>query len=327
MNNVITYSPSRTIALTHACANRCLYCGFREDGDGLYPFEEIRKVTGQKQGEGTPEMLLMSGEHAEVAPSVRNDLISLGFTSMVQWTRRVADYLLDRNLLPHINIGTLDFSSFLELKEVSASIGLMMEGDYGSLGETVHPQKNFVQRLQNLEWAGQLHIPFTTGILVGIGESQKDRIRSIKAITECGKTYGHLQEIILQKYVPNHRSRVQPQEITAEELRELIITAREELPDISMQIPPNLNSNWADLLELGFNDIGGISNEADVINSENPWPAINEITETLKQRGYQLRKRLPIYRKYYKMGWYSNKVKRIIEEWIQSDEEYDYYTQ
>jgi len=245
---------------------------------------------------------------------------------MVQWTKEVCDYLLALNLLPHINIGLLDYTGLKELKEVSASMGLMMEGDYGNLGSAIHPQKNFSMRIQNLEWAGQLKIPFTTGILMGLGESQKDRIRSIQAIISCGKTFDHVQEIILQNYVPNRSSYIPAQEISTGELKELIDLCKEELPEVSLQIPPNLNSNWPDLLALGFNDLGGIS-EIDLVNSENPWPPIEQVRKILKKKRYHLRKRLPIYPKYYQQGWYSKKVGRVIEKWLKSDDEYQYYTQ
>ncbi len=326
MNNVITYSPSMTIALTRACANQCLYCGYRDDGDGLLQFEEIQKIAAHAQKEGVAEILLMSGENADRVPSVKSALQSVGLASMVRWTKRVCEYLLGLNLLPHINIGILDYGGLEELKDVSASMGLMMEGDYGNLGAKVHPQKNFKMRLQNLEWAGQLQIPFTTGILMGLGESQTDRIRSIEAIISCGKTYGHVQEIILQNYVPNRSSRIPAQKLSAGELGEIASLVREALPDVSLQIPPNLNPNWLDLLALGFNDLGGIS-QTDVINSENPWPPIKEMAKLLQSKKYNPRKRLPIYPKYYQQGWYSAKVGAVIEKWIQSEDEYQYYTQ
>jgi len=327
MNKLITYSPSTTIALTRACANRCRYCGFREDGDGLLPFAKIETIAAHARNEGVSEILLMSGENADRVPSVKNDLKLLGLASIVEWAKKVADYLLSMNLLPHINIGILDYTALQELKEVSASMGLMMEGDYGSLGTAVHPQKSFTRRLQNLEWAGQLQIPFTTGILMGLGETQKDRLRSIEAIINYSKTYAHVQEIILQNYVPNHRSHLPAHEISPGELKKLIDLAKEELPEVSLQIPPNLNSNWADLLALGFNDLGGISKETDLINQENPWPTVKEIAYILKKKKYQLRKRLPIYAKFYQRGWYSPKVGRAIVQWIQNDDEYQYYTQ
>ena len=162
---------------------------------------------------------------------------------------------------------------------------------------------------------------------MGLGESQKDRIRSIQAIISCSQTYDHVQEIILQNYVPNRNSRIPAQEISKEELKEVIDLCQEEIPDVALQIPPNLNSNWPDLLALGFNDLGGISNGTDLINPESPWPPIGKMKKILKEKKYNLRKRLPIYPKYYRRGWYSERVGLVIERWIQSDDEYQYYTQ
>ncbi len=327
MNDVITYAPSTTIALTRSCANRCLYCGFRRDDDGLLRFEEIAAIAHRAREDGKPEVLVMAGENADRVASVRSALASLGFTSMVQWAKRVCEYLLEQELLPHVNIGWLGYAELKELKDVSASMGLMMEGDYGSLGAVVQPQKDFALRLQNLEWAGQLEIPFTTGILIGMGESQKDRIRSMQAIIGCARRHGHVQEIILQNYVPNRNSRISAQRVSVKELKEIIDIAREALPEVSLQIPPNLNSDWPELLRLGADDLGGISKEADLVNPERPWPAPEEMTEILHKNKYTLRKRLPIYARCYKLGWCSEKVGQIISGWIQSDHDYQYYTQ
>jgi FO synthase subunit 1 len=326
MNNVITYSPATTIPLTYACANQCLYCGFRQDEAALLPFDEIQTIAAQAQSKGISEVLVMSGENADRVPSVKSALKLLGLASMVQWTKRVCNYLLELNLLPHINIGILDYTGLAELKEVSASMGLMMEGDYGKLSSIVNPQKDFSRRLQNLELAGQLKIPFTTGVLMGLGQSQSDRIRSIQAIVSCHQTYGHVQEIILQNYVPNRRSHTPTQMVSTEELKEIIALVKLESPDISLQIPPNLNLDWADLLSVGINDLGGIG-KIDLVNRESPWLPVEKIAEILKGKNYRLRKRLPIYPKYYQLGWYSQRVGAVIEKWIQNDHEYRYYTE
>jgi len=327
-NNTITYSLSTTIALTHACFNRCLYCNFRKEGGGLLQFEEIRKTAEWARKDKRSEVLVISGENADQVVSVRRDLRLLGLDSMVQWTKRVCEYILEQDLLPHVNIGVLDFSGLNELKEVSASMGLMMEGDYGSLGYRIHPQKSFSMRIQNLEWAGLLKIPFTTGILFGLGETQEDRIRSLQAIINCYRTYRHVQEIILQNFVPNRSNSCIPiREVSKEEIKEMIELCKEEMPDVSLQVPPNLNSKWRELLDLGINDLGGISENGDLVNPENPWPSIREIVRILNDKNYHLKKRLPIYPNYYQRGWYSKEVGRVIEKWIRSGNEYQYYTQ
>jgi 2-iminoacetate synthase ThiH len=136
-----------------------------------------------------------------------------------------------------------------------------------------------------------------------------------------------VQEIILQNYVPNRSSRIPAQKLSRGELGEIAYLVREALPDVSLQIPPNLNPNWPDLLALGINDLGGISRETDVINSENPWPPIEKMAKILQPKKYNLRKRLPIYPKYYQQGWYSARVGAVIEKWIQSEDEYQYYAQ
>lgn len=323
----ITYSPSMTIALTRACANRCLYCGFWEEGANLLPFEEIEKIALLARNLDVSEVLLIAGEKSDRVPSVKGALRSLGFGSITRWAKKVCEYLLGMDLLPHVNIGVLDFADLKALKEVSASIGLMMEGDYGTIGSRVHPQKSFSDRMDNLKWAGQLKIPFTTGILMGLGETQEDRLRSIEAIADGCKTYGHVQEIILQKYIPNKRSLVPPDEISRRDLKEIVAFCREIIPDVPLQIPVNLNAEWHELLSLGFDDLGGISLNGDVVNQDSPWPSIEKVGAVLKESDCRLRKRLPLYPKYFKQGWYSSRVGEVICRWISNEDEYGYYTE
>lgn len=322
----ITYSPSMTIALTRACANRCHYCGFREENASLLPFEEVEKIALQACNSRVSEVLVIAGEKSDQVPSVKETLRSLGFGSITRWAKKVCEYLLEMDLLPHVNIGVLNYEDLKALKEVSASMGLMMEGDYGTIGSRVHPQKAFSDRMRNLNWAGQLEIPFTTGILMGLGETQKDRLRSVEAIADSCKTYGHVQEIILQKYIPNKRSLCPPDEISRRDLKEIVAFCREIIPDVPLQIPINLNAEWHELLSLGFDDLGGLSLNGDVVNQENPWPPIEKIVAVLKESKCRLRKRLPLHPKYFKQGWYSRKVGEVVCRWISNEDEYGYYT-
>jgi 7,8-didemethyl-8-hydroxy-5-deazariboflavin synthase CofG subunit len=326
-SRVVTYSPSMTIALTRACANRCLYCGFREEGAGLLPLEEIERIALQACNLHVSEVLVMAGENADNVPSIKEALCSLGIRSMTQWAKKVCEFLLGRELLPHVNIGTLDYEDLKELKRVSASMGLMMEGDYGAFGSRVHPQKNFSNRIRNLKWAGQLKIPFTTGILMGLGEAQKERIRSIEAIADVANTYGHVQEIILQNYIQNNGSLIPAKEISRRELKEIVGLCKEIIPDVHLQIPVNLNTKWHELLSLGFDDLGGISLNGDVVNPDSPWPPVEKVNAILKKRHYHLRKRLPLYPKYFKQGWYSGRVGKVIGRWISNEDDYRYYAE
>ena len=161
---------------------------------------------------------------------------------------------------------------------------------------------------------------------MGLGETQGDRIRSIEAILACARTYGNVQEIILQNYTINRNSTTPFQGIRYDDLRKLIVLCKQEAIDVSIQIPPNLNPDWPDLLALGIDDLGGIG-KRDAVNSENPWPPVSEIAVILKGKKCTLRKRLPLYKRYYQQGWYSKKVGAVIEKWIQAGDEYRYYAQ
>jgi len=327
MTKIITYSPSTTIALTRACANRCLYCGYRQNDAGLRSFEALKAVAIGACRSGVSEILVTAGEKADQVPSIKSALMSLGVKTFTGWVKKVCDFLLSLDLLPHVNIGLLGYRDLKEIKEVSASMGLMMEGDYGALNPKIQPQKDFPSRIENLEWAGQLKIPFTTGILMGLGETRKDRLRSIETIIGLCKSYGHVQEIILQKYVPNRKSKIPPVKVPERELKEIIDLCRNEIPDVHLQIPVNLIDNWDELLDLGFDDLGGISQNGDLINFESVFPEVEQIRHLLKKKNRHLRKRLPIYPDYYQRGWYSKKVGKVIQKWIWDKDEYRYYTQ
>lgn len=323
---LVTYSPSLTIPLTRACVNQCLYCGYRKEGDGLLPLSDIKKMVKKAHQEGVSEILILSGEKADKTPEVQRDLYLLGMTSFVSWTMRICEYLLDEKLLPHVNIGTLDEDSLKQLRHVSASMGLMIEGVNQKVNARIHPDKKVQGRLGMIESAGKLKIPFTTGILLGTGEEQEDRFASILAIEGIQKKYGHIQEIILQRYVPNSQSHLRPQKISFHQMEEFIQFCKSHLPNVSIQIPPNLEPNWGKLVALGVNDLGGIGSDGDLINPRNPWPEINIITTGVMRSGGILKKRLPIYPLFYRMGWYSEKVGKILKYWIEGNDEYRYYS-
>jgi len=325
--NEFTYSPSLTLTLTRACANKCLYCGFRAEGAGLISFEEIEAIVHRAHQENVSEVLVMSGEKSGRTTAVRDDLQALGVASVPEFAKMICTYLLDCDLLPHVNIGLLHRAEMAELKEVVTSMGLMMEGDYGTLGSLVHPGKDFHSRLENLSWAGELGIPFTTGILMGLGETREDRLASIAAIARVAEEWGHVQEIILQPYVPNSRSSYSASQVGYEEIKALVAYCRERVPEIHLQLPINLFSNYLEILELGFDDLGGISRNGDLINPEHAWPSITDLESRLDTRAWRLKKRLPVYREFYRAGWCPSRVAEVVETWAVKDESYQYYLQ
>jgi len=324
MEKIVTYSKSYTLVLTHSCANKCLYCGFRKKEEGVISFGEVEEVLKIAKEKEHWEILVMSGEKPQKLPKVSRDLKTIGYNNFVDYVADICKLILKESLLPHTNIGVLPCKELNRLKRYNASMGLMLENINKTFGKVVHPQKNIAERFKVIKDAGRLQIPFTTGILIGLGETQKDRLNSLRAIIDLHKKYNHIQEIILQNFVPNLRSKIRVSaHVSAEDYRELIGFIKNN-SDIEVQIPQNLNPDYIKMLEFGASDLGGISEGKDHVNPDNPWGNIEEISRKLEALGYRLRGRLPIYKKYYKQGWYSEEVGRIIERYL-AREEFGYY--
>src|SRR3989304_7340670 len=244
MEQIITYSKSYTLILTHSCANLCLYCGFRKKDEGIILFPEAEEILKTAKEKGHWEILVMSGENPQKIPKVSRQLKTLGYNSFAEYAANISKLILKKHLLPHTNIGVLPFEDLNILKKYNASMGLMLENINSVFGKAVHPQKNIKERLRVIEDAGRLQIPFTTGILIGIGEDQRDRINSLKEIINLHSRYNHIQEIIIQNFVPNTGSKIRiSEQVKEEEYKELFDFVRDN-SDIPVQIPQNLNIDY-----------------------------------------------------------------------------------
>jgi FO synthase subunit 1 len=298
---VITYSPAYTLVPTYECFNRCSYCNFRTNPhqSPWLELEDAKKILTSLQDQEVIEILILSGEIHPQSPRRES------------WIRRVydlADLALSMGFLPHTNVGPLTFPEMAYLKQVNVSMGLMLEQLTPQLLTTVHrhaPSKEPSLRLQQLEWAGKLRIPFTTGILVGIGETLRQRQESLDAIAQIHNCWGHIQEVIIQPYSPGSEEELRGESIDGETMLEIVAMAREILPEsITIQIPPNLVDDRHLLLEclqLGASDLGGIVPK-DEVNPDYHHDLLC-LKETLKDSGYQLQPRLPVYPQYY--SWLS----------------------
>jgi len=314
----VTYSRSITIPVTHACSNHCVYCGFRRDNGELLSIVEVEKILRKGYDYQCREALLMSGEYPESIEKIHNQLCSNDFFDFVEYLCCLCEVVLNMNFLPHVNVGVLSFEQLSRLRPFVASMGIMIENINEEFGRKVHPEKKIPARLKMLENSGELQIPFTTGILIGLGEPHIDRMRSLRAILEIHRQYDHIQEIIIQPFVPNLQSKIkQSEQISLEEYKELITFIKDN-SDISVQIPPNLYPDYVQLIKAGVSDLGGISPEIDLINPEQPWPDPVDIRNRLKEEGYMLVERYPIYEKYINMGWYSEQVGKVIQA-VESD--------
>jgi FO synthase len=357
----VTFSRNFTLSLSRTCQCYCKYCAFATHQAHVHAPEDVEKQLDEAVKRNAKELLVLTGERPEVNPVVAERLKTWGhedFTSYVVWA---CERAMERGMLPHTNIGVLDKRDLARLREVTASQGLMLESTSERLMDTVHagsPTKHPAARLATIEAAGELKIPFTSGILVGIGESPQDRIESLKALAASHQRHGHLQEVILQNFVPHPRyygaevaeiadeasrerwagggdtpSRhtslglnverlegVSPPPLPAwanpvsiDEIKLLIEECKRLMPDVGVQVPPNLSEFWPELVEAGATDLGGLSANGDHISPEEPFPSPHQVRKELAPRGYALTERLCVYPQYMDPEWMEQGVLDVIK--------------
>ena len=313
----VTFSPKLFIPLTNLCRDFCGYCTFRrapdEAGARTMTLDEVRRVVLQGQGLGCTEVLFSLGDRPEaIYPEMRDFLSRMGLRRTLDYLYQACKMVLEESaLLPHSNPGLMGKRDLARLKQVNVSLGLMLENlsERLLLPSGPHfnaPDKKPALRLKTIEEAGRLRIPFTTGILVGIGESWLERIDSLFAIRELHERYGHIQEVIIQNFraKPEIPMRDHP-EPSVEEMLKTIALARLILGgEMNIQAPPNLTPESYPLyLRAGINDWGGISPlTPDYINPEAPWPALAVLSRKTAEAGYRLRPRLAVYPEFIFQG-------------------------
>jgi FO synthase len=324
----VTFSRNYTLSLSRTCRCYCKYCAFATHRAHLYDPAEVEHILDDASRRGAKELLVLTGEKPEVHPEVAARLRDYGhedFTSYVAWA---CERALERGMLPHTNVGVCTPEELARLREVTASQGLMLESVNPDL--VVHqgsPTKHPEARLEAIRAAGDLRIPFTTGILVGIGEEPEERVAALEALAEVQREYGHLQEVILQNFVPHPRyygaepaeiadeaqraersgepAQLPPwaTQITLDDMRLLVRECARLLPGVGIQIPPNLSDWWLPLVEEGATDLGGLSANGDHISPEHPFPSVHRMRKRLAPRGYALTERLCVYPQYMDSGW------------------------
>lgn len=371
----VTFSRNYTLSLSRTCQCYCKYCAFATRKAHIYAPDEVEARLDQAERRNAKELLVLTGERPEVNPEVAARLSEWGhddFTSYVVWA---CERALERGILPHTNIGVLSSDDLSRLREVTASQGLMLESTSERLMQTVHagsPTKHPAKRLATIEAAGELKIPFTSGILVGIGETQDEQVESLEALAELHREYGHLQEVILQNFVPHPRyygqevaeiadaasrerwgedggvpplagfsaSGVGSSSVGAdgaengtplrggtpppslpewaspvgvEDIKRLIRECKRLMPDVGVQVPPNLSDAWAELVEAGATDLGGLSANGDHISPEHAFPSPHEVRKGLAPKGYALTERLCVYPQYMDSEWMEQGVLDVIK--------------
>ncbi len=304
----VTYSPKVFIPLTRLCRDRCGYCTFasppaRLDSPFL-PAGEVLALARAGASAGCQEALFTLGEAPEDRyPVARSWLRDHGYDSTIDYLVAMCELVRDQTgLLPHANAGALGMEDLARLRSVCASQGMMIESTVGNLDcHRGCPDKEPARRILTLRQAGKLAIPFTTGILVGIGESRSQRLQALEAISEAHREWGHVQEVIVQNFLPKPGTAMHAQPACPpEELAWTIAAARLILPpEIHLQAPPNLSEDLATLLDSGIDDWGGISPVTmDHVNPERAWPTVDLLRYTTEAAGLTLAARLTIYPEY-----------------------------
>jgi FO synthase len=340
----VTFSRNYTLSLSRTCRCYCKYCAFATHRAHLYAPEEVEQRLDEAVRRNAKELLVLTGEAPEVNAEVAERLASYGHDDFVSYVAWSCERALERGLLPHTNLGVLDREQLARLREVTASQGLMLESTNPDL--VVHqgsPTKQPARRLGTIRAAGELRIPFTSGILVGIGESESDRVAALEALAEVQAEYGHLQEVILQNFVPHPRyygrevaeiadetarerwtgdgsplGSEEPMpgwasEITVDEMKRLVRETRRLMPDVGIQVPPNLADWWDELVEAGATDLGGLSANGDHISPEHAFPSPHQVRKRLAPRGYALTERLCAYPQYLDPEWMEQGVLDVVK--------------
>lgn len=314
---VVTFSPKVFVPLTNLCRDFCGYCTFRkapdEPGAKTMTIDEVLRVVRQGKSLGCTEILFSLGDKPEaIYPEMKEFLAEHGHQRTLDYLFAACKAVLEETeLLPHANPGVMGQADLQRLKTVNVSMGLMLESVSERLMQPggAHdnaPDKKPTARLRTLALAGQLRIPFTTGILIGIGETFAERIDSLLAIRELHERYGHIQEVIVQNFrakptIPMHDH----PDASRDDMAKTIALARLILGgDMNIQAPPNLTPDgFESYLGAGINDWGGVSPlTPDFINPEAPWPALQLLQAKSAQAGFELKARLPVYPEYIHQG-------------------------
>jgi FO synthase len=324
----LTFSPKVFLPLTNLCRNRCDYCSFRkspgEAGEWTMTHPEVETTLTQGRRHGCAEALFCLGDKPEGAFSAyRKTLATLGHDGTVDYLLWASRRALEVGLLPHTNAGVLTRDDMQRLRACNVSLGLMLENISPRLcekGMPHHraPDKRPERRMRMIDEAGELAIPFTTGILIGIGETLRERIESLLAIRASHERHRHIQEVIVQNFTPRPNIVMHSALGAADlEMQQAVALARVILPaEISVQAPPNLNpARTALLVAAGINDFGGISPVTpDYINPAHPWPQLSALAAACARLGFALRPRLPIYPTYVTPRWLEPTLHAAVSE-------------
>ncbi|CAN5474865.1 bifunctional FO biosynthesis protein CofGH [soil metagenome] len=343
MRRRVTFSRNLTLSLSRTCRCFCKYCAFATHRPHLQEPDEVVALIDGAARRRVKELLVLTGEAPDEHPGVAEQLRSWGFETFLDYVVWSCERALERGVLPHTNLGVLSREELGRLREVTASQGLMLESLRPDLvAHEGSPTKHPARRLETIRAAGELRIPFTSGILVGIGEGEEDRMAALEVLAAVHSEHGHLQEVILQNFVPHRRyhgedvgalasaasesywrtgladaphrdlpSWASP--VGIREMRRLVAECRRLMPDVGVQVPPNLADWWPELVAAGATDLGGLSANGDHISPEHPFPSPTAVRKRLGAEGVALSERLCIYPQYIASDWLEQGVLDVIK--------------
>jgi len=339
MRRRVTFSRNVTLSLSRTCVSHCKYCAFATHRPHLHGPDEVERLLEGAARRNVKELLVLTGDDPAHHAGVRDQLAALGFDDFVAYAAWCCERALERGLLPHTNLGALPREDLARLREVTASQGLMIESLRPDLvAHQASPTKDPALRLGTLRAAEELKIPFTSGILVGIGETEEDRMAALEALAG----FGNLQEVILQNFVPHRRyygeepaaiateaaesywrtglhdgpdvpAPAWSSPVTVDDMERLVREARRLMPDVGIQVPPNLADWWPRLVVAGATDLGGLSANGDHISPEHPFPSPTQVRKRLAGDGVALTERLCVYPRFIDPEWLAQGVLDVIK--------------
>ncbi|WP_135664488.1 7,8-didemethyl-8-hydroxy-5-deazariboflavin synthase subunit CofG [Halorhabdus rudnickae] len=320
----LSFSRNVFVPLTTACRYTCTYCTYYDppgEASLLSP-ESVREICQDGAAAGCTEALFTFGDDPDDRyDGIDAQLAAWGHDSIHTYLREVCEIALEEGLLPHANPGDQTREQMAAVADVNASMGVMLETTADVVAHSGSRRKEPGQRLATIRTAGELGVPFTTGILVGIGEDFEDRAESILAIRDLHDRYGHVQEVIVQPVSPNERWNRDPPSL--ETMRRTVAMARAGLPaEIAVQVPPNL-ARTRELLDCGVDDLGGVSPVTDDhVNPDYAWPALEELRAIAAKARVPLQERLPVYERYVDEAWLGEPVLAAIRAEGQAGERF-----
>lgn len=336
-NKIVSFSKKAFLNIINLCKDTCSYCTYKSEPNenkvSMMSKENIRDVLRLAKKYHCVEALFVTGEKPEQKyPEAREWLKKNGFSSLTEFLIHASEMAINEGLFPHTNAGNMSLDEMAELRKTNVSMGLMLENSSERLTKKGMPHylassKNPTKRLEVLENSGRLHIPMTTGVLIGIGETPNELIDSIYAIKELHDRFGNIQEIILQNFQPKPDTMMK--EYPAADkmyFKRIVALTRIILPDMNIQIPPNLSpTDYQEFLNVGINDWGGISPlTPDFVNPEYKWPSIQKVEEYSKNAGFSFKCRFPVYPEFMHMinDDLKYQIKEIADEKMFVDERY-----